>query len=514
MPTLPIELKDTYVSVTRPIATAVARDIIRLNGMAPNTPIIFGGATGVVKLPGSAIDDTGPITPPTQTRNAITIEVTEDYIIDTIKTSYAISDVNKLSIADPILGIALAPSYSAIEVELQVTAKFEDRPTAELWRNKFRRKSAQGRNNHYHDLSYHWDIPDSVIVILMEIYKCREAITGYGDTIEQWISSIIGDSVTTLTNQAGQQAMLAVAETQARVLGWYSFDGQPDEAQYDKSANTWTTSFTYRFRYDKPMSCTFTFPPVVHNQIIDPRFLPLETPYDPTAPNAIGNLFTVANEGTTSQFLASINQHYPGYSFPYWDNWAPHIQERGLMDLIRTILLVDVTQPNLVIDCFDLGPFSFISEAIPYLTGGGRAWSLTKLGESVYNFTLYEFKDLVDQSTLTTTDQLRVLSNDPLNTRIAYHGVLKIVTDLSILSPDALRWLALNGNFAVLYLKAIYPNINPDWISAQLNSAGNFNFNAFDDLIAATYGLNMAVGSTHVLNALINVTRSSDNAAT
>jgi hypothetical protein len=357
MPTVVIELEESQKAITRPATLSVVQRIMKMTGLPATTPINYPDAGGAVIQAGSALGDKSD-TAFIGTRELVTIEVTEDDLDNAALTAAVTEEDNIAVFADHALDVIVKPFYRQVEVNIAMTARFKDRPSADKWRNQFKRATSMMRLANLHEVSYHWDLPPAILIILYQIHACREAVAPYGETLTQWIQPHSDIKLTTLVDQAGRNPQAAVAETQAGIVGWFDFEGQPDASTFNQSAGTWESVFTYKFRYNKPLSVVIRYPLMVHNQVLNPAIRPSELPYE---------LDKIFRTQSVQRVLFDCMQYHrnpightlQGISIPTIDDWLP-ASKPGVCPMLRVMLALAPSNLKLVMNLEnELGVYGF-----------------------------------------------------------------------------------------------------------------------------------------------------------
>jgi hypothetical protein len=509
MPKIQLELGETHKSVLRPATLSVVKHLMELTGLPLTTPVNYPGAAESVIQSGSALGDDPLVAAPLASRNLVTIDVTEEYPENWALTTAVDTEDNVVVFLDSDLDVLIKPVYTKSEVTISMRAKFEDRPSAEKWHNQFRRATAMLRTTNIHEITYHWGMPDVASILLYQIHKCRERVAGYGDTLEEYMRAKLSAKATTLTNQAGQQALLAVSETQACVIGWFDFTDQPNKAEYSKETGTWEATFDYKFVYDKPISVHMRYPLMIHNQLISADLRSDTLPYELSRKFLTPSVQRVLFDNMVFNRFP-YNHVLNGLSIPKYDEWLPSQQPFTTTMMLRIMLSVG-TPPEDILNLKEMGSYVLDPLLIAYMEE--EAQSNAILGESIVKVTLYAKQMPFSDAYLEITPELDVKAIEPLSLRTPYHLLISIIDDTGTLSRAARDRLMRHGALALKYFTLLDPMLPETIIWPTLTGNGfisNFDFDRIMEYLDQRRSLHYVHGRfAHRLvgNFVIDATR-------
>lgn len=484
MPTVVIELDESHKSITRPATLGVVQRLLKMTGLPANTPINYPGASGAVQQAGSAIGDVSDAAY-ISTRDLVTIEVTEDDLENAALTAAVTTEDNIAVFADHTLDVIIKPFYRQVETSINFIARFKDRSSAEKWRNQFKRSTSMMRLANIHEISYHWDLPPTILIILYQIHACREAIAPYGETLQQWLLPHSDIKLTALVDQAGNNALAAIAETQAGVVGWFDFEGQPDSATYNQSTGTWESNFVYKFRYNKPISAVIRYPLMVHNQVLNAAVRPSELPYE------LDKLFRT--ESVSRVLFDCMLYHknqlghtLPGISIPAIDDWLPRFVHDGYCTILRIMIALDPNNLKLVMNLeHELGVYSFNALLLQYMKDDPTV--LQTIGESIVNVNVHGGWNQLSADQFTIAPDLSISAINDLSLRTPYHVHVTLLVDVWKLSASARARLQNYGALFLAYAAILDPTLVGSSIWPTLTANGfitTFDFNRLMERLA------------------------------
>lgn len=434
MPRLAVEVSDTYDSITRPVVLAVSRKLVERLSLPTGTQVQYTGAADTAIQPGSALGDT-PVPVQFPFTSKARISATEEYNEDQVLTTAVFKNEHNVIFADHALGVYLKPVYVGTQMTVSFRYRAPDRVSAERWRNELRRRASQGMGEQLHDFSYHYAIPKELQVILIEIFDRREAVAGYGETLETYFQEHFTDRLAGLTTLAGTEGVVAISEYQLGVLGWFNFPAVPDNPELAGDGGAWEVGFDYTFQFDKVLSVAMEYPILIHNQLLDERFRPQEGPYsleqhrrDPSWSRHLLDNYT--------SLYRSHDVRVGGVVYPDFDDWLPLRAPLRTIPLFTSLMGVDETDPTLVVNFHDLGDFAISPNILAFMRTEGH--HLLRHRSSVFLISLYRGDHPLPPEELTLSSDLELRTRAPMDLRDVHHVQLSLVIDGTILVPGAI----------------------------------------------------------------------------
>lgn len=454
-----LPLDDILQTVERPVVFDVIRKLQDAVQISSKTQIRFYGEDAKAMQYNSSItkdehsDNLWPHTP------NLTIEVEEDHDPDRLLCTTVKGGENPPIFLDKELDIAIKPVYSSSIVKIHFIYKAADKNEATRWRNEIRTRFSMLRDVFIHDVAYSYHLPEVYIAILKEIYRLRENVGGYGDTFEYWLTSHMTNKATLLTNQSGEHAFWAIAESQNRIQGQFDFEGMPEKPTREDEPNLWATSFTYVFRYDKPINSYMVYPVIIHQQVLSTKYR-----YDTSIKSYIHqrNQFSDSLK-QIGHFEQDVRDMYHlsnrGLSLPSFDEFIPSTLPTCTVRVATVLACVSPEDKRSLFSLKEL-PDVHIKQAILDFLQAGEHRFITLPYGSIIQLHLYEDQRVQDQTKLAIDSNLNIVATQDLDLRKTYRVRISLVANLNFLSYDALKRLKANPNVARLLLTAINHSIN------------------------------------------------------
>lgn len=438
MPTVALEIPETYDSITRPVATGIVRDLISYFELPNDTNIRYMGSAGEVAQHASQLVESRPI-PHYPFGERVDVELNETYLEEGVLNTAVKRHDNNPVFMDQGLLVSMRPVYTKTEATISFRYRATNKTQAYKWRDTLRRRMTQGTQALLHELIYHYPVPPVFHAILREIHTKRETVAGYGDTFTQWLESHYDPRMTVLSNLSGSRGAVAIPEKQIQVQGWLSFESEPDEPEKDREGDTWILSFDYTFQYDKVTAMVIDYPIVVHNQLLDDKYLDLEKPYNPydvpRKPSFTGRL-----NDSFSRINYNPDTAFQGVVLPDFDDWRPAGNNFKEVPIFTSLIGVELEDPYQVVNLMDLGEVSLTQSVINHLYR--EKSHLTTYLASVFHVTFYRGKTVLSSDSLYVDEDLNVRTKEPLNPRDVHHVRLSVISDLrnlTLRAQEALR---------------------------------------------------------------------------
>lgn len=462
MPNLILPIPVTYESVTRHVTQSVVERVKELTAIPVDVPIRFPGSLARMYQNGSTVSSEEKNQFEHASKIAITVQ--EEYQEEsTLSLPVRHTDMRYI-FEDDKANIFLKPIYSYTTTTINFTYRGQTRSQVERWRDDIRVRLSDNRQAHLHELSYHYPLPKSALVILHHLHSLRENQAGYGEDFKTYLKNHLTYHATTLTTLAGTEPLLVIRERQVGIQGWFEFI-EPPEADKDDGGSSWTVSFSYKFTYQKPVSTHFKYPLVVHNQFIDHRFYSDKPAYrlnrDILKPGDQRHVFNRLED-----MFEKPADPISGLRYPVFDDWIPTQLPPHTASVCTWLIGLEPTDLQAVVDLKDLGDHELVPVFKRFLKH--EAPYLTKRGQSVVYFTLFEEDLPMNDDVLTIDSDLNVRTTRPLDLRKTYHLRMSFITEFSLLTARARDAMLTHGFSTVLILQTLINHLDADYAFRNL----------------------------------------------
>lgn len=452
MPNIVSEIPETYNSVSRPVCVQMIKDLVAYMGLPADTGIDYYGSTDTQYQSSTPMEQTPTNKYPFTGR--VAVEVDEEYIEERTLTTAVRKTNEQYVFFDKSLNVSIKPVYVRTEVAINFRYRAPDKTSATRWRDRMRLKVSEGQQELLHEFDYHYPIPKSELLILREIWSMREAQFGYGEDLKTYLRKHFSPRVVSVTNQIGRGALLSMAERQVGVIGWFDFMAQPDKGANAAEGAPWEIGFEYRFQYDKPVACAMSYPVIIHNQVIDPRFRHEKPVYE------LINVSRRPNEERRrldyfSSLYTDTVYPYKGIRIPTYDDWTGLVKFKHMHDLLTLLMGVDPDQPTALFNLGELGTHEFTPAILRYLKSEHKY--LTQPLQSVFTVHLFVGDVRYNESQFTVDADLNVTTTFDMDPRKIHHVVITM-TEMSVLSPEVIDRVREHGEAALDIIKVLYPS--------------------------------------------------------
>lgn len=470
MPNISVPLVETNKAAIRPALLDITRQVMEITQIPSTTRINYRGDADGVAQKGSGLQD-GSERDNIQvsSQDTVTIEVDAVYDENTF-ASTAVSQSEHLPVLmDEELGVIFRPVYARMECIINFVYKTRSRTMAERWRDDIRVRVSQMRDVNLHDIEYHMPVPYPFVNLLQQIYKQREAVAGYGESMPDYLRKVMTSRLTEISNFSGERTMLTISEKQTRVQGYFDFTGVPEKANKNSENSAWTIGFAYSVAFDCPISMHASYPVMVHNEFLPEKFIPPPARDDDRIRKSFSRSGTALNHFEIDNF--NSRSHYPlqSITIPDFDEFVANTAPPDMHRLISVLCQVDPNDPKALIKLDELGEeyqfdptiLKFIKSEVPYLTTPYR---------SIFYVTVYRWKYLTSHEDYVIDADLNLSFKEDLSMRKNYRVAFMIVRDLMYLHPSAIKRLAQNPEAfrkILMYLRvpmqtiyAIYRKVN------------------------------------------------------
>jgi hypothetical protein len=474
MPNIVIPLSDIAQSVERPVIFDIIRQVMLLTRISYQTPIRFYGDEGKSAQQNSTLTK-DPLSENKYAYNeAVAIEVAEDFEVDRLSSTMVKYPENYLIFSDDKLGVYIKPVYSSTEVTITIKYRSVDKNQANKWRNDIRTRWSMMRDINLHEINYSYHFPEEYFLILQELHRLRENVSGYGDTFQDYFSKNLSPRATLMTNLSGKQSLWAIAERQIRIQGIFGFETVPEKPEKDDEHDVWVTQIDYKFKYDKPIECNMVYPIMIHNQLLSSKYRVTESV---TSFNDKHLSFTKSagyfNDFESTNDILNINGN-KGLDIPHFDNFYPNSVPSATVRVFTVLTSITPSNRKSLFNLADLGEFDLNSKIIDFLKAGEYAF-ITKTYASIFCLNLYEDSFLRASDSLIVDANLNVSSALDLDLRRTYRVRLGLVADFDLLPKLALARVKKDYNVSVQLTKSINSSLR------ELGNQQYFNKNILSD---------------------------------
>ena len=322
MPVAQIPLPETDHLVARPVIIAVLEQIKHITNIPEDTDIIYIGENNQ-RIPLSHPTSTDQAPVKLASDSVVKVEVEEEADDGMFATTAGNMIEHTPDFIDKALGVYIKPIYCGMNITLRVVFRTASRAEAIRWRDEARFKMSQLRSYNLHEVTYKYQIPPSVLELLHHIHEKRESAFGYNEDFITYLSKHLTTRATQVSNLNGTFNEIMIEESVIRIVGEFDFKANPTKQEKNEGEG-WEVSFNYTFSYHKPVMYNINYPILVHQQTIDPRWIP-QLPKDPyEAPKRFSRSMDAFYHMEAPMVHARQFPYDKIYYAPEQDTWLPN----------------------------------------------------------------------------------------------------------------------------------------------------------------------------------------------
>ena len=459
MPKLYLPVPEVDKSMTRPVILDIISQLKDITAIDQKTQVLFLGDAKSSLQPGSPVDPDIMDNTKIAAYSQLSIEVTESYNEGNIG-NVAIAQTEQIPIfTDHDLGIVLKPIYTSRVYDIRVAYRNPSRTNAKAWRDRIYMHVNQLRDINLHVAKYHYGIPKAFIVLLTELYRLRENVAGYNDDWDRYFISNCKRELTEITTLTGSSVDWAIAEQQIRVQGTFDFTGSPEKEQMGGETNMWMSDFTYRVTMDVPTGMHMQYPIMVHNQLLDDRYIPKPSEDDTKHYKSFTHSLRALHRFEVPYDNDRMNPWNEYSHYPQEDDWYPDQIPTGMKMIYSSLCQVDPSDPKLIVSLKELGEWMIDEEVLEYFTQVEYKY-LTIPYQSPYHVTYYRHKFLTRHQDVSVTSRLELRSKEDLSLRDTHRLAINLVADIDLINPEAFKRMKRYPNVLRKTLMALHPSYN------------------------------------------------------
>jgi hypothetical protein len=441
MPNIKLPLTSISESVSRPVYTDMVQQVQKLTKIDEKTKIFFPGEIRKMRTAGTHIDSNDERFAIFNSDRYTFIEVEDDFDMDSLGSTAMERDEHAPVFVDNKLGVTIKPVYVTTNVTINFTYRCPSKSEALRWRDEARIRISEMWDIHLHKFSYHYQLPLDIVILLKEIYDKREAVAGYGQSFQEYVTSFSSPRLTLIGGVTGEHEVLAIAETQTRVQGRFNWDSMPEKAQRDDSTGTWSVSFSYVFSFEKPLHIHARYPIIVHNQLLAPEFIEFtDKAYDVEKDvKTFSKSYFAMHAFEIGTIMATkVNKDYV-MRVPSYDDYQLPSVNKGSGTVF--LALTDVAEDKrTLVNLRELGDIMIDEDIMDFIVNSEYPY-ITKDFGSILRLSLYRNDSLTSDRTITCSPDLTIKASSDLDLRNQYRLRFSIYVDITLLDVRALQRL-------------------------------------------------------------------------
>lgn len=209
----------------------------------------------------------------TQYTDLVYVNPEENYSEDAINESLFRVGVSDPIYNDPSLGFKVWPCYTDFEVTLTLKFRAGSRTMLETWAKALMLRQKVKPLVYMFDITYDFPIPELISDFAEHLYEKRQAVEPYNQTKEEYLDSIRMKGLSVRANENDSFQIDTLMETQRGIVGGFDSSFAFNNVGAKEAKNELTANLS--FKYKIPTSFRVEFPYIVHNQMIDSKYMDL-----------------------------------------------------------------------------------------------------------------------------------------------------------------------------------------------------------------------------------------------
>lgn len=483
MPVVESSIIGIEQTVRRPIIYNVVDQLSKTTKLSIDVKNLFGGDSNKVPQPGSTIDSINPESLLGSNR-ILSVTVEEDYD-ESVAYSTAINIPEHIPFfIDNNLRVNLKPIYVTNNVLINFIYKTPSRDEALRWYNEYRMRLSKYGDINTHELEYYYAIPYPYIKLLQTIFALRENVNGLGGEFVDYLINNSSNKLTKISDLSGELQQFVVKEKQVRIFGIYDFDVYPPKPEKDDDSSTYSIKFGYKFNYQLPIGISASYPLMIHNQLLPMEYIPdinkikdYSDYSNLSFSNSFAALHNLENEVILRKIMNVNDDKY--IPIPEFDDFILSNAYPDTHSIIIALCELDLNDKKNLLNLNELGDVVLDQDIINFIQTSEYPY-ITKLYQSIIQINLYKWNNLDETVKLTCDSNLNIRTDKDLDPTAMYRIRLSLVTNLNLLSKDAL-WRLRNYTGPLdllipnigLYLTIIDPILNNTGIDNFLNNTAH-----------------------------------------
>lgn len=437
MPTITVTLPDITQSVYRPVMVDVAYQVKEWTKIN-NLPVYFPNDEGLLTTAGTGLDNKTDRLTRSHAERRLEITASEIYAEDQQVTDITGKAANTRVFEDRPLNIWMAPGYTSSEVTMTFAFKTNSKEEARRWRDDITARYLQGRYSLQHQITYCYNLPNQAWELIDQLYSKREAVAGYGQSLEEWLSKCMTNRVALISNEAGTRKTLAVSERQDRIQGFFSFTNEPEKIERDADSGLYIANFNYKFVYQRPATLDMHYPVIVHQQLLDKPFIEFVNRgirHDDRVVHRSQYLWGL-KPFESMELMAYLKPKNPFIRIPYVDDFSYRYGFPGTAPYLTILTQQSGEDDTLLANLKHLGDIVMDPDVLDFLKTEYKY--ITAPGKSIFHFDTFKGDTLLNFPSVRLDENMNLICSTKIDMRKPYRIRCALFTDLSFIDRSAL----------------------------------------------------------------------------
>jgi hypothetical protein len=465
MPYIEKSIKDLDITVTRQVMLSVISSVLKHTAVRSpeDVKIAYLGDSQVELESGSYLDakDKDPVVKYSD-YGKVTIEVTEEENPDFILAMSSNRENEQPLIEHKRLGLVIKPDYSVKTVTIDFKYRASTENAANDWANNILRRLNQTISYLPHEIDYTILLNAEFLSLCYEIYQKQEAVAGLGIEFKDWFDGVTKVPYQVQATLDGDETAISFSQVAATIFGSFDIAKKP-EIRRNAENNTYETSLSYTFEYNKPHSLIAKYPLVVHNQILDPIWINTNALYDSSKFPGYRSSVQKHFEGVLKR--NRMHSKYEAIVNPHFDDWNAEKRVDAMSLVFRTMCQVKPDALDTLIDLNNLGKFKLTDKYLEQIAKYPE--KVVKRRQWFIYLAVYEDDILLPDSAMWVDENHVVRMTKPMDLRKTYRFCIYFLTDYSALNELTINAMLKEPDYFYYSVTTLDPtllerNIKPD----------------------------------------------------
>jgi len=430
-------------TVTNPVITAVAQDILKFLGLSSTTYLVLDQKDTLLKTKNKLGTITGQIAAYDEVAK---IEFTDES-----------EDGNELSLAivnpdytpiyiDKEIRSYCVPIYHKRKISISFKYFTKSQSKANMIVNKLRLTTSNDSMYSMHNLEYSFILNPMFLRLLINIVDLKNKRNTPTEqiTLESYINQTFDNRIDFMNTMDGKtfKRDVAIREAQNAVVGFITDDLHNLACEVDEANNMFGVVFNYEFHYEKPVSLLLQYPFLVYNNTIAKEFRDFIKDKEVTTAGirTRGSIGIMELTERKNKYL-NIDKNKYYLAIPKEDvEVLPKPQPNTARVLGIMIKLDENNKKNLLNIKTDIPNVAFKDNVMNYLLTH-EIDMISNIGESLFYLELFRNGKKVTNIKLILDKDGNLSTDVDLDLKSIYKVSIGVITDTAVLSKNAKKRL-------------------------------------------------------------------------
>lgn len=360
MPGAIIPLPDVYETIIRKVAVDSISQISTSMNIPSSAKVYLPGRSESVPMNdglfGNCCDSANAVYFDPEERITVTYEEIADENFSLSTSIY--SNDNYPILVNETNNLYVHPITRYVDFRIDIEYQAPSIVLAQRWIDDQRMRYSAGAAELTMSLTYHYNIPKSLMALLQGLYDTvQRSPKPFDGDFKCWLDQYWTGPTTEMATGSGQHPVLSVYERAVDVLGipdWYNTPETPRPS--DDRAGAYVTEFSFICRYARPTHLKVDYPLLMNNCVIPKKFHP-ELPYS--------NYQQMNRKTTALRGSLEYAQHQrdklrnPYIQHPIIDDWQALFDRTFRLEVFVGLIVVCEDNPRQIMSLESLGRYSF-----------------------------------------------------------------------------------------------------------------------------------------------------------